>query len=344
MAGGDGAAEEGRADASPAPARGGAPGGMMAFHFSTDDFRDHERITAWREAFGRTLLKIDVSPQSSDRFQAHARILRSPGIGVIRSWTAGVDMANSPSLISNDDVTLGCVLTSRWSARQLARRTELHPGDGVLMSNSDLGGLTLPETCRFVTFGVSRSAIAPLVPDIGARFGGRVPASNPAFRVLLRYLELAEDDTVAAEPHLSSAFADHVCDLLALALGATRDSAELAQSRGLSAARLQAMKDDIRRSAHNPDLTVHTVAARQGVSLRYVQRAFEESGSTFTQYLAEQRLTAAYKALRRHALSAVPISTIALDCGFSDVSHFNRLFRQRFGCTPSDVRTARPSA
>ena len=26
--------------------------------------------------------------------------------------------------------------------------------------------------------------------------------------------------------------------------------------------------------------------------------------------------------------------------GFADVSHFNRVFRQRFGCTPSDVRNA----
>jgi AraC-like DNA-binding protein len=36
----------------------------------------------------------------------------------------------------------------------------------------------------------------------------------------------------------------------------------------------------------------------------------------------------------------VPISTIAFDCGFSDISHFNRVFRRQFGCTPSDVRRA----
>ena len=33
-------------------------------------------------------------------------------------------------------------------------------------------------------------------------------------------------------------------------------------------------------------------------------------------------------------------STIAYNLGFNDVSHFNRSFRQRFGCTPSDVRSA----
>jgi len=39
-----------------------------------------------------------------------------------------------------------------------------------------------------------------------------------------------------------------------------------------------------------------------------------------------------------HDLSDVCICNIALQAGFSDISHFNRLFRYRFGGTPSDVR------
>jgi AraC-like DNA-binding protein len=35
---------------------------------------------------------------------------------------------------------------------------------------------------------------------------------------------------------------------------------------------------------------------------------------------------------------AGPISAIAFDSGFSDLSHFNRTFRRRSGMTPSEVR------
>jgi AraC-like DNA-binding protein len=163
-------------------------------------------------------------------------------------------------------------------------------------------------------------------------------------QMLMRYLDLARRDSVVTTPELAAAFTDHVCDLLAFALGPTRDAAELARTRGVSAARLHAMKDDVRESCHRPDLSVHEIAARHGVSVRYVQRIFAESGATFTEYLTEQRLAAAYKALRRcapaQAHAQVPVSTIAYDCGFADVSHFNRVFRQRFGCTPTDVRNA----
>jgi AraC-like DNA-binding protein len=41
---------------------------------------------------------------------------------------------------------------------------------------------------------------------------------------------------------------------------------------------------------------------------------------------------------RHHLHSA--IIDIALEVGFSDVSHFNRTFRHRFGETPSGVRAA----
>ncbi len=317
---------------------GSTQGGAQVFQFSTDAFRKRERVAAWREVFGRTVLSIDVAPRDEPGFLARATVFRSASFGMIRAETSPVDQSNSRSLISNDDVSFCCVLTAHWGATQNRRSTDLGPGDGVLMSNGDLGALTFGEACRYVTFGLPKAQLAALIPDLGALLARRIPAGEPALPLLLRYLDLAAGDAFGSNAALRGAFSDHVCDLLALALGATRDVAELARRRGLPAARLQAMKDDIRRACRQSDLSVHAIAARHGVSARYVQRIFEEAGATFTQYLTEQRLLAAYKVLRRPASAFLPISAIAYESGFSDVSHFNRQFRQRFGCTPNEVR------
>ncbi|HVY98415.1 MAG TPA: AraC family transcriptional regulator [Dongiaceae bacterium] len=323
---------------------GHAPGGARAFEFSTDAYRKHERIAAWREEFARTVLKLDIVPRSRERFRARATIFRSARYAVLRASTSHVDHdGSSRSMIANDNVSLVWIPSCRARASQLGRSADLEPGDAMLMSHGDAGAVAFSGDCRYLAVALPKSALAPLVRDIGELFARRVPGADPALRVLLRYLDLAQEDHDAADPALQAVLADHVSDLAALALGATRDAAELARTRGLLAARLRAMKDDIRKACCRPDLSIHGIAARHGVSARYVQRIFEESGATFTQYLTEQRLAAAHKALRRAVPAGISISTIAYESGFSDVSHFNRLFRRHFGCTPTEVRNgARP--
>jgi AraC-like DNA-binding protein len=314
--------------------------GLQVAQFSTDAYPAHERIEAWSEALGRHCgVRIDVDARSALDFRSIAKIARCSTFGLVEGSTTPLRQGNSRGLIVNDDITFIGVMTSQWGASQLGRSLELHQGDWSLLSNNDVSVITIPEACRYLAFTVPRAAIEPLVPDFGATFARRIPASSPALQMLVGYLDLARRDNVVTTPELAAAFTDHVCDLLAFALGPTRDAAELARTRGRPAARLQAIKDDIANNLGQPQLSVNTIAVRQGVSVRYVQQIFEESGLTFTAYLTEQRLAAAYKALRRRAPD-VPVSTIAFDCGFTDVSHFNRSFRQRFGCTPSDVRNA----
>src|SRR3954471_7417990 len=49
------------------------------------------------------------------------------------------------------------------------------------------------------------------VPDLGALFANGIPAANPALQMLLRYIELAQEEHVSTDPELQAAFANHVC-------------------------------------------------------------------------------------------------------------------------------------
>lgn len=61
----------------------------------------------------------------------------------------------------------------------------------------------------------------------------------------------------------------------------------------------------------------------------------EEFGMSFLDLLARHRLERA-AALLSH--SDLPVATVALDCGFGDLSGFHRRFRARFGATPLRFR------
>ena len=131
----------------------------------------------------------------------------------------------------------------------------------------------------------------------------------------------------------------HVQDLLALTVGPSADFADTARTRGLRAARLKLAKSyGASRRRHRREVSVGSLAATLNVTPRYVQRLFEADGTTFSEYLMEQRLARAHRLLCEPGASRTAISIIAYDVGFGDLSHFNRRFRRQYGLTPRELR------
>lgn len=107
--------------------------------------------------------------------------------------------------------------------------------------------------------------------------------------------------------------------------------------------RLSAIKAFILTRIDNPELCLEEVAAHQGISSSYVRKLFAAEGAKFTAFVLETRLQKVLQMLADPDSRGHAISTIALKCGFNDISYFNRVFRKRYGCTPSDLRYGRIS-
>ena len=83
-------------------------------------------------------------------------------------------------------------------------------------------------------------------------------------------------------------------------------------------------------------LHVTDAAAACGCSPSHFMRWFMKMpGQGFTEYLNEQRLNAAADALRS---GSDTVLAIADQCGFENLSYFNRLFKKRYGMPPREYR------
>jgi hypothetical protein len=78
---------------------------VPTFRFSTDDFPKRERLTAWRELFGRTVCNLDISPLAVDRSRSDSTIYALPGLGVLASSCSAVHLSHSKNLIVDDDLS-----------------------------------------------------------------------------------------------------------------------------------------------------------------------------------------------------------------------------------------------
>jgi AraC-like DNA-binding protein len=91
------------------------------------------------------------------------------------------------------------------------------------------------------------------------------------------------------------------------------------------------------RNLGNPKLSPADVAAACNISLSYLHRLFAGDETTVAAYLREQRLQAAYRDLTCSTV-AEPVIRIAERWGLPDPTHFNRMFKGRFGVTPGELR------
>jgi AraC-like DNA-binding protein len=307
-------------------------------HFSTDALPERDRTAIWHDVFGRHIVKAQFEPIANARHFHEATLRSLPGLSIITSTCGGFRAERTRKIIAegDDDLILTVNTEGTAYASQLGRETTIMARESVLLSSADIGAIVYPDRARFVAFRIPRKTLTPVVSDIEAVLARRLPRSE-AFRLLTTYAS-AFDDQAITSPLLRQAFATHIEDLLVLALGGNLDSAEVARSRGLRAARLKAIKNDILANISDERLSVTHVARRHRVTPRYVQLLFERDGGTFSKYVIEQRLAGACRMLTETKFSDWTIGAIAFEAGFSNLSYFNRTFRQRYGATPSDVR------
>lgn len=314
--------------------------GSQPTHFSTSDLPVPDRVPIWREVYGKTILRLDVEPLADRKFEADLRFRALPGLKIVGGMLGGAAYHRTRALLADGNDNLGLTLnaTGLSIVSQHGREAAVGAGDGVLMSFGEPGSVLRPTTGRYVGLYLPRAALMALAPGAEDSLGRLMPAGLVVLNLLSTYLAALMDSADLGSPELQHLAVAHIYDLVALAIGATRDASMIARSRGVRAARLSAVKADIKKNFASRGLSIEVLSARHRVTPRYIQRLFEEEGTSFTEFVLGQRLHHAHRLLTHPGFADRTVSAIAFDSGFGDLSYFNRVFRQAFGATPSDVR------
>ena len=187
---------------------------------------------------------------------------------------------------------------------------------------------------RFTNVHLPVAALKAMVAGVDDLVGRELEPGG-ALSLAMDYSDLLLRHPAAVE-EAGMAIAQHLMDLASLGLGARGELALAAQRGGLRAVRLNSVLAILARRFAEPDFSAHKLAAAAGLSERYVNELLYEAGASFTSRLNELRLHKAAELLAHRGERR--IIDIAFECGFNDLSYFNRCFRRRFGLTPSAAR------
>ena len=309
-------------------------GAGASFELSTDGITPSLGLSTLRELFdSKVQLRFAADPDQ--RIDARMTVQGLPGLryaSMVSSMNVSLERPREMLSDREDDVCLIVSTGGPISIEQRRQQSQATDGEAVLLVYREPATLRF-QAMNYVAVRVPHAALAPLTKNIAADAGRHVRRDTAALSLLEAYLRSLP--TRIADPNLRGLVTTHVYDLMALVIGASREGAEIAARRSLKAARLQAIKAAL---AENRDLTVHEIAHRQAVSSRYVQKLFDESGTTFTEYVLDLRLEAARAMLVSPRYARWTVAAISLEAGFGDLSYFNRRFKARYEQTPSDVR------
>jgi len=318
---------------------GAAPGGSEPIRFSLAGVPERERLIRFGEFYASLGAQCDVEFLRDVPFEVDFTMQKLPGL-MLMSGTRHGSRTHRSTTDASDDFGLLVNLGGLYFISQGGCEIAIEEGEATLVSLAELGTFVHQPPGDVLALRFPRAQLAALVPGVEDYLLRRIARETPALGLLREYVDVAWAGQAIVGGALQPLFVSHVYDLMAVALGATRDNAEMGQNRGVHAARLHAIKQDIARNLGAADLSLTTLALRHGCTPRFVQRLFEHEGTSFTDYVLMQRLTHAHRTLSDPRRLADKIAYVAYDSGFGDVSYFNRAFRRHFGVAPSDVRAS----
>lgn len=235
---------------------------------------------------------------------------------------------------SRDSYTLYLSLRGDLEMSQFRRTHRVSPGSFTMISAGDplvhhkLGGndticLLMPRT--FVEQRIAHSE------DICVLYSSSSSLRRLVAETLATFLEQSwaitdNEFKVSVRP---------VAELALIALSTTAD--KQSGERSIRTSHLARARRIIRQHIDDQELTPARIAQEMGISQRYLHSLFRSEGRTVMGFAKAERLQQAREMLETVSTDTKNITDVALDCGFSNISHFSTAFRQTFGCSPRDV-------
>lgn len=309
---------------------------MEIFSISVSDLNSRSRVAAFQDTVA-PLCQLEFTPDDLEGFRSATAIGVMPGAMLAwgRHSPCRARRTDELAAVGSDNVMIHFLRRGAFLMQQDGGDEVICEPGHIYIDPNEVAGVSRFLATETEAFYISlpRNLVEGL-RGINDQLRRRIDMT-PQWRLVQRYGEALFDDMAHLTTEQISMSCRHLQELTVSAFGA-RNPGPLP---GTMAARLRLIKDDIATLLPQHDLSSGFVAARHGISTRYLRMMFAEERTSFRAWVLEQRLMRVHAALCAPEAAGTVILDLAGANGFTDLSWFNQCYRRKYGQTPRETRT-----
>lgn len=313
----------------------------MGLVFSTEAVHTRDRLDYWLSAASKAFVEHKFETPVGRAFRG---VIRGTSVGTVKLSSFQCDEASVSHTkrcvrrLADDDLIVARQVRGKGVLHQDGRTAVLaNPGDLVLLDprrpfTSDVG-----PNHQSLTIKVPRQEMEARLGDLSSVTARAICVDQPIVSLASGFFDMLAQRATSLEGLAATKVGDQAIDLLALAVRSQVQEGAFALSSPRSATLLR-LKAAIEERLCDPTLKPASAAAATGISIRYANALLADEDTSLERYIMSRRLENCYQALTAPTHISRTVSDVAYAWGFSDVSHFTRRFKARFGCSPGECR------
>lgn len=242
-------------------------------------------------------------------------------------------------LTSPDDL-LVCLHNAELSiVEQDDREARIGMGDIVLIDPARPYSAHFRSNSKLLVFKVPRAFLAGRAAPLGVRTAIPIRPTAGAAGFISHMLSAIPQHVSRLDSNARTIIQSHVLDLIGIAFAQLSPGGHAPQSRWLGVARL---RSEVNARIADPGLSAARVAAGANMSIRHANALLAHEGTSLARLITDLQLARVEAALNDATMANLSIKEIASRWGLSDMTHFGRIFKKRFGSSPRDYRKGGP--
>lgn len=318
---------------------------MITRSWSTEAVRPIEQFSYWHDAVCEAVLSVSTQGAPTREFKGKIVSVDLDDLRFAKFRSKSHEILRTQQHVSRSKVPCYLISLQRRGTSRLHQNNdscELNPGEIAIMDAARPFRIAFPGDVERTIAVIPHSVLHARAPWLETRPLRKIDRLFPHLEIVRRYLLRLSSAEGALSTSEANLLTENLCNLIALATASAEDSKARARAwtRHLD---LDALLSYLRRNLSEPELSPQMAAEHLGVSVRTVHKRFSELDESFGRWVLNNRLGACRRLLKDPSWSHTPISTIAYSCGFNDLSHFNRCFKERYGMTPRECRRSATS-